>query len=232
VGAQFDVGGDAHRAPRPDIRHTSPWRLDGSILARLGDRLVELAATYAASAPLRGDSGRQELARARRLATPLLERVVASFAVHCPPGFPAIEDNGIDGPGGSIGVRFSRWHAFFLALEREPKPRAARPAPGEREDDDPPRKRLPGEPLPPPDPETSLELVTLSLRWDEARGWVEVRRALPAGWDEVMLEEHLAAYLVGLSYDLASGAAGATDTQGAGSFAGPSSAGGDAGNVR
>ena len=38
------------------------------------------------------------------------------------------------------------------------------------------RKRLPGEPLPPPDPNLALELTVLALRWDELRGWVEVRR--------------------------------------------------------
>ena len=42
----------------------------------------------------------------------------------------------------------------------------------------------------------------LGLRWDEDRGWVEVRRPLPPRWDLAMLRDHLTAHLIGLNYDL------------------------------
>src|ERR671922_299807 len=66
-------------------------------------------------------------------------------------------------------------------------------------------KRLPGQPLPPPDPHARFELVVLGLRWDDDRGWVEVRRPLDSRWDQTMLQDHLTAYLLGLNYDVAAG---------------------------
>ena len=126
----------------------------------------------------------------------------------CPTGFPVVEDNAIEGAGGSIGLRFSKWHAFFFALEHAPKRKAAAPPPalsGTPGLATVRLKRLPGQPLPPPNPNVELLLFVLALRWDESRGWVEVRRPLPAAWDQEVLVEHLAAYLAGLNYDLAAG---------------------------
>ena len=70
------------------------------------------------------------------------------------------------------------------------------------------RKRLPGEPLPPPDPDVALELTVLALRWDESRGWVEVRRPLDPAWTPETLQEHLTAYALGFNYDVDRRAAG------------------------
>jgi hypothetical protein len=64
---------------------------------------------------------------------------------------------------------------------------------------------MPGDPLPPRDPQEPLELVVLGLRWDDDRGWVEVRRRLDPRWDAHVLAEHLTAYLLGLNHDIAAG---------------------------
>lgn len=136
----------------------------------------------------------------------MLEIVATSYADLCPAGYPQVEDNEIEGAGGSIGIRFSAWHAFFLALQRAPRPKKTEPKPsGLAGALDIRMKRMPGDPLPPPDPNVRLELVTLGLRWDPERGWVEIRRVLPQAWKIFMVEEQFDAYLAGLNYDLAAG---------------------------
>jgi hypothetical protein len=174
-------------------------------LAQLRRRVEELRAR-GRPPPLRGDAGWVALARVREGARPLLESIVTAYAGLCPSGFPVVEDNRIEGPGGSIGVRFGPRHALFIALEHEArrKPVEAKPAGlagalGVR------MKRMPGDPLPPRDPHQPLELVVLGLRWDDDRGWVEVRRRLDPRWDPRVLREHFAAYLSGLNYDIAAG---------------------------
>lgn len=153
--------------------------------------------------PLTADAGRDALARLREMARSLFDDVLVAYGPFCPPEFPMLEDNGIPGPGGATGVRFSRWHAFFFALEHAGKRKPPPKPPGLTGATGVPFKRMPGQPLPPPDPNVELTLVALSLRWDESRGWVEVRRRLPETWDVAVLSDHLAAYLSGLNYDLA-----------------------------
>ena len=51
----------------------------------------------------------------------------------------------------------------------------------------------------------------LALRWDEGRGWVEVRRPLHPRWSPETLQEHLVAYLLAFNYDVAAGALGADE---------------------
>ena len=54
----------------------------------------------------------------------------------------------------------------------------------------------------------------LALRWDEGRGWVEVRRPLHPRWRPETLQEHLVAYLLAFNYDVAAGALGADEQAG------------------
>ena len=54
--------------------------------------------------PLIGDAG-PALERLRATAGPLLQAVAGAYAGLCPPGYPALDDNGIPGPGGSTGLR-------------------------------------------------------------------------------------------------------------------------------
>jgi hypothetical protein len=117
-----------------------------------------------------------------------------------------MEDNGITGPGGSLGLRFSAWHAFHVAFENARKPKSEEPKPaGLAGALDIRVKRMPGDPLPPRDPQDRFELSVLALRWDADRGWVEVRRVLPAQWGPEMVAELLEAYLTGFAYDVAAG---------------------------
>jgi hypothetical protein len=183
-------------------------------LAGLRRRVETLRAAVGRPEPLVGAAGRAALARVRREARPLFEAVARAYDGLCPSGFPVLEDNGIAGPGGSIGVRFSPKHVFFVALEHAKKRPPAEPGParlagalGVR------LKRLPGQPLPPPDPHARFELVVLGLRWDDDRGWVEVRRPLDSRWDQTMLQDHLTAYLLGLNYDVAAGLEGVPESQ-------------------
>lgn len=181
-------------------------RLTAQRLAALRARAETLRELQRDQPPLPADAGRETLAAVREAVRPLLEAVADTYRGLCPDGYPLVEDNGITGAGGSVGVRFSPWHAFFVSLDnvRKPRPKAEEApavpgvatAPGVR------LKRLPGSPLPPPDPNVRVELATLALRWDPERGWVEVRRALPVRWDRSMVEEHLAGYLIGLNYDV------------------------------
>ena len=152
------------------------------------------------------EEARANLARARADAGPLFQATCDAFRKLCPPDYPRLDDNGIAGAGGSTGIRFSRWHAFFITLDhiKQKKPATEKPA-GLAGALGVTFKRLPGAPLPPPDPGARYELATLSLRWDESRGWVEVRRPLPGAWDRAMIEEQLTSYLAGLAYDLAAG---------------------------
>src|SRR5688500_2025384 len=97
---------------------TEPWE---EALARLQRRAAALRQSEGAPPPLIGDAGPAALARLRGTAGPLLQAVASAYAGLCPPGYPAPDDNGIPGPGGSIGLRFSRWHAIYFALEHRKK---------------------------------------------------------------------------------------------------------------
>ena len=110
------------------------------------------------------------------------------------------------GPGGSIGIRFTAWHAFQFALENARRRKPDQPKlKGLAGSLDIRMKRMPGDPLPPRDPNDRFELSVLALRWDLDRGWVEVRRVLPAAWTGELLEEHFGAYLTGFVNDAAAG---------------------------
>ncbi|MGH2367726.1 MAG: hypothetical protein ACRDI2_05955, partial [Chloroflexota bacterium] len=190
-------------AESPMDSPTAPWEEQ---LATLRHRADDLRRSSGHPQPLRGPAGPAALARLREVIRPLLDGVAAAYEALCPPGYPSVEDNGIEGPGGSVGLRFSRWHAIFFALEHAPKKKAAEAKPaGLAGALGVVPKRLPGEPLPPPDPNAETELTVQLLRWDEGRGWVEVRRPLHPRWTLEMLQEHLVAYLIGLNYDLTAG---------------------------
>ena len=182
---------------------TLPWE---ARLERLRERAAQLQRDGATPAPLPLDAAEREFARLREASRPLLESTVAAYRELCPPGYPRIQDNGIPGPGGSLGVRFSAWHAFHVAFEHAKKPKSEEPKPtGLAGALDIRVKRMPGDPLPPRDPKDRFELSVLALRWDEDRGWVEVRRVLPAEWSIEMIAELLEAYLAGFAYDVAAG---------------------------
>ncbi|HET7771688.1 MAG TPA: hypothetical protein VFN74_23145 [Chloroflexota bacterium] len=175
-------------------------------LARLRDRAVALQRDAAVPAQLPLESAEREFARLRAATRPLLEATAAAFEPLTPAGYPRIEDNGIPGPGGSLGLRFSVWHAFHVAFEHAKKPRSDEPKPtGLAGALDIRVKRMPGDPLPPRDPQERFELSIQALRWDADRGWVEVRRVLPERWTTEMLAEQLEAYLAGFAYDVAAG---------------------------
>ena len=175
-------------------------------LARLRARTDALVAARVTPGRLPLHEALQAYPRLRDAARPLLDSAVATYADLCPTGYPTLEDNQILGPGGSLGVRFSLWHAFHVALENARKPRSDEPKPkGLAGVLDIRVKRMPGDPLPPRDPNDRYELAVLALRWDADRGWVEVRRVLPADWSAEMVAELLEAYLAGFAYDVAAG---------------------------
>ena len=175
-------------------------------LSHRRERANQLQQDSAAPAKLPLDAAEREFARLRAEVRPLLDATVSAYAPLCPPDYPKIEDNGIPGPGGSLGIRFSIWHAFHVAFEHAKKPKSDEPKPtGLAGALDIRVKRMPGDPLPPRDPKDRFELSVLSLRWDPDRGWVEVRRVLPAQWTVEMVAELLDAYLAGLAYDVAAG---------------------------
>ncbi len=152
------------------------------------------------------DQARDGFRRLRDEVQPLLASAAEAYRPLCLAGYPVLEDNGIEGPGGSFGLRFSAWHAFHCAFENAKKPKKNEPKPtGLAGALDIRVKRMPGDPLPPRDPNDRFELATLALRWDEDRGWVEVRRVLPERWTRDMIEELFAAYLAGFAYDVAAG---------------------------
>jgi len=175
-------------------------------LARLRARAEALSAAGAQPALLPLDAALSGYARLKDTALPLLESASTALGSLCPVSYPRIEDNAILGPGGSIGIRFSARHAFHFAIENARRLKKAADKPkGLAGVLDVPVKRMPGDPLPPRDPSDRFELVVLALRWDADRGWVEVRRVLPAAWTNQMLEEHFDAYLSGFVYDAAAG---------------------------
>ena len=175
-------------------------------LHSLRERAAELQRDGAAPAQLPLDVAEREFARLRDATRPLLDQTATAFAQLCPPGYPRLEDNGIPGPGGSLGLRFSVWHAFHVAFEHAKKPKSDEPKPtGLAGALDIRVKRMPGDPLPPRDPKERFELSIQALRWDADRGWVEVRRVLPERWSAEMVAEQLAAYLAGFAYDVAAG---------------------------
>ena len=185
----------------------------GSLILAWEERLThrrsradQLLAEDAKPAQLPLDAAEREFARLRQEVRPLLDATVTAYAALCPSDHPKIQDNGIPGPGGSLGVRFSIWHAFHVAFENARKPKSDDPKPtGLAGALDIRVKRMPGDPLPPRDPKDRFELSVLALRWDPDRGWVEVRRVLPAAWKIEMIAELLDAYLTGFAYDVAAG---------------------------
>jgi hypothetical protein len=182
------------------------WAAALAVLRRRADALRQDGDRWR---PLKGEAGPAALAEVRAAARPLLVALGEAYRDLLPPGYPALDDNEIPGAGGSIGLRLSRWHAVFFALEHARKQKAPEPKPGGLIGAlGVTRKRLPGEPLPPPDPNVELELAVLSLRWDDARGWVEVRRPLDPAWTAETLQEHLSAYVLGFNYDVAAGLLG------------------------
>lgn len=152
--------------------------------------------------------GEGAYAALRTVAALRLRECVPLVADLCPPGYPAFEDNGIDGPGGAVGVRLSAWHAIFFALEnvRRRTTRHETPPgllPGEPYEVKP--RRLPGGPIPAPDMEAPVTLACLILRYDPDRGWVEVRRRIDPRWDLAVIDDHLMPSLVGFAHDAMAG---------------------------
>jgi hypothetical protein len=175
-------------------------------VAALRDQANTLISDGARPEALPAADAQASFGRMRREALSVLEAAVAAYGDLCPPGYPLLEDNGIEGAGGSVGVRFSAWHAFFLSLQNAPRPKNVELKPaGLAGALDVRVKRMPGDPLPPPDPNVRLELVVQSLRWDGERGWVEVRRVLPRAWNLGMVQDLFAAFLAGFNYDVAAG---------------------------
>jgi hypothetical protein len=175
-------------------------------LEALRARAQQLKETGAVPASLRLEEAATGWQQLREVGRQLVRAAAETYGPLCPEGYPTIEDNGIDGPGGSVGVRFSIWHAFHFAFQHAKKRKKAEPKPtGLAGALDIRVKRMPGDPLPPRDPNDRFELVTQGLRWDEDRGWVETRFVLPVKWTEGMLLDLLAAYLAGFNLDVAAG---------------------------
>ena len=174
-------------------------------LAALQQRAEALRDAGPMRDPISRAEGEQSLARLREVARGLFEGIVAAYRGLCAIGYPVIDDNAIPGTGGAIGIRFDEHHSFFFTFERvKPKKKGdgKDAAAGAEAREAPRRKRMPGDPLPPPDPGEPVRLAMIGLRWDEHNGWQETHRPLDPRWDERLLREHLAAYLVGVGYDL------------------------------
>ena len=172
-------------------------------LAAIRQRADALRAAGALPDPLRRAEGEASFARLREIARALFSQTIEAFQDLCPAGYPAIDDNDIAGTGGAVGIRFDEHHSFFFALERVKVKTKSEGAPkGLSSRSEPVRKRMPGDPLPPVNPDEPVRLAMTALRWDEQTGWSEMRRVLDPRWDERLLREHLAAYLTGVIYDL------------------------------
>jgi hypothetical protein len=178
-----------------------PW---GEELAALRRRAEVLRRAGPMPDPITREEGERLFARLRESVRTLLEATVEAYRGQCPEGYPLVDDNQIPGTGGAIGVRFDEHHSFFFTFERvarkqkKDKERAGSAGAPETA----PKKRMPGDPLPPPDPDEPVRLAMIALRYDEHSGWQETHRPLDPRWDEQLLREHLAAYLVGVGYDL------------------------------
>jgi hypothetical protein len=180
-----------------------PWSVE---LAELWRRADTLRATGPMPDPLSRADGEANYARLREAARTLFEATLVAYRDLCPGDYPLIDDNGIPSTGGAIGIRFDEHHSFFFAFERV-KTRARKNDQDERFRQTStasvvPRKRMPGDPLPDVDPTEPVRLAMIALRYGEHSGWQETHRALDPRWDERLLREHLAAYLVGVGYDL------------------------------
>ncbi len=175
-------------------------------LAALRRRALALQTAGPMPDPLRRQDGEASFARLRAVALALFEATIHAYRGICPAGYPVIDDNEIAGTGGAVGIRFSEHHSFFFALERVAPPKKKETADEVRRrqaiEESPPRKRMPGDPLPPPNPDEPVRLAMIALRYDERSGWAEVHRPLDPRWDQQLLREHLAAYLVGVGYDV------------------------------
>ncbi len=199
-------------APPGASGRIEPVRLDGAApsweeqLAGLRRRMEVLRDSGPMPDPLQREQGDVLYGQLREQARGLFEAMVAAYRGLCPEGYPLIDDNGITGTGGAIGIRFDVHHAFFFTYERvkikqkktkEEELQGLAGALGLV-----PRKRMPGDPLPRPKPSDPVRLAMIALRWDEHSGWQEAHRPLDPRWDEALLREHLAAFLVGIGYDL------------------------------
>src|SRR5438093_1796213 len=178
-----------------------PWSEELAALRRRADVLRHAGPM---PDPITREEGERHFARLRESVRTLVAATVEAYRGLCPDGYPVVDDNQITGTGGAIGVRFDEHHSFFFTFERvgrkqkQDKARArTADTPGAA-----PRKRMPGDPLPPPDPHEPARLAMIALRYDERSGWQETHRPLDPRWDEQLLREHLAAYLVGVGYDL------------------------------
>jgi hypothetical protein len=185
------------------------WEEELSLLRR---RVEALRASGPMPDPLRRADGEASFARLRAAARALFAATIAAYQGFCPAGYPAVDDNEISGTGGAVGIRFSEHHSFFFALERvvvrQKKDTVEELRRRQAAQTEPPRKRMPGDPIPPPDPNEPVRLAMIALRFDERSGWAEVHRTLDPRWDELLLREHLAAYLVGVGYDVTVSAVG------------------------
>ena len=173
-------------------------------LAALRQRMVTLRDAGPLPDPITRAEGERNYARLRDTARELFAATVTAYRGLCAGGYPVIDDNEIPGTGGAIGIRFDEHHSFFFTFERvRRKKKLAKEESGALgPHGEVPRKRMPGDPLPPTDPDEPVRLAMLALRWDEYSGWQESHRPLDPRWDEELLREHLAAYLVGVGYDL------------------------------
>ncbi len=173
-------------------------------LVRASVRIEAIVSRYPTPQTLTRLDGARALADVREHVGPRLRDAVSIIDRYCPTGYPVFEDNGIPGPGGSVGVRLSAWHSLFFALEadRPPPARHVPPVgvlPGDPYEVKP--RRMPGGPLPPPDMDAPVTLVCLILRYDPARGWVELRRRLDPRWDGELIDDHVVPCLIGFAHD-------------------------------
>jgi len=180
-----------------------PWSDELGALRR---RAEALRATGPMPDPLPRAEGEANYARLREAARTLFQATVDAYCDLCPDGYPLIDDNGIAGTGGAIGIRFDEHHSFFFSFERvQTKKRKGRVSEQDRRVEalgEVPRKRMPGDPIPEADPSEPVRLAMIALRYGERSGWQETHRPLDPRWDQRLLREHLAAYLVGVGYDL------------------------------
>src|SRR5438874_6731988 len=103
--------------------------------------------------PITRRAGEDHFARLRDTARDLLAAIVDAYRGLCPDGYPVVDDNQITGTGGAIGIRFDEHHSFFFTFERVKRKqrKLKEELPGAAGGQGTaPRKRMPGDPLPPP----------------------------------------------------------------------------------
>src|SRR5437660_852436 len=121
-------------------------------LAALRERMETLRDAGPLPDPITRAEGEQNFARLREAARELFAAIVTAYRGLCAGGYPVIDDNAIPGTGGAIGIRFDEHHSFFFTFERvrRKKKMGKQPADGLGSPGEVPRKRMPGDPLPPP----------------------------------------------------------------------------------